>query len=104
MTDINEYEYLQMINQLHKKYKNLDKREVKFNKYVIKLKKDIILLYALIRIIDEKSELTNLEPTLKSLIEIMRGYASNILEEFILNITNYPSFDMEDESDDINLV
>tara|TARA_R110000803_G_scaffold39715_2_gene85645 strand:+ start:1541 stop:1819 length:279 start_codon:yes stop_codon:yes gene_type:complete len=79
-----EGEYLELVDQLQKKYND---NEIKFGSLKLEnkmLKKEVITAYCVIRLIDNLSQNEfEISDELKSMIEILRGHLSTTYDDVI---------------------
>lgn len=91
---LNDNQYLEEMNEMKKIY---EKKDEEINKYKIEnyqLKKDLMSAYGMIRVIDlqfNNGEFSGDE--LKSVVEFLRGYLSNIFDD-ILGVEDPTLFSM----------
>ncbi len=82
----NENEYLEMCNHLKELNEKRDSREKEMQNELVNYKKDIMTIYGLIRNISNTLEPENYDAEVYVLVDVLRGYVSDIIETHILKI------------------
>lgn len=80
--NMNDNDYLEMVNQLKEKF---DKNEIIVNNFIkanIDLKKDLMMAYSLVRIIDDEEFIDSRD--IGVMLTMLRGILSNIIETKVL--------------------
>ena len=80
--NMNENQYLEMVNQLKEKF---DKNEVIVNNFIkanIDLKKDLMMAYSLVRIIDDEEFVDSRD--IGVMLTMLRSILSNIIETKVI--------------------
>jgi hypothetical protein len=81
---MNEGEYLEMANHFKEEIEKKDQEMKKLKDVNIELKKILFVSYGFIRVIDYFSEEDeDFQQELKDLIDMLRGYLSSMLDDFI---------------------
>lgn len=76
-----EGEYLELVNALKERFNEKDREVEKMKEETQDLKKTIITVYGIIRLIDITSDTEDKE----NLIEMLRGYLSDIYDNIFIN-------------------
>ena len=82
----NENDYLELCNQLKDLNEKRETREKEIETELINYKKDIMTIYGLIRTISNTLEPENYDAEVYVLVDVLRGYVSEIIEAHILKI------------------
>lgn len=82
----NENDYLELCNQLKELNETRDSREKEIETELVNYKKDIMTIYGLIRTISNTLEPENYDAEVYVLVDVLRGYVSEIIENHILKI------------------
>jgi len=84
-----EGEYLEMADQLKKKYDEITDKMEKIELLAIDLKKDFMTAYGVVRLLDHliSSSPVPYDTEIVNLVECLRGLLSDCVEKHILSIT-----------------
>lgn len=82
-TDPNSNEYLEMANHAQELVRTAQDNCNKYRKENLDLKKLIITVYGVIRIIDELNDNDEFPGELTMMLEVLRGYLSDNVEQII---------------------
>ena len=81
--EMNDGMYLDAMNQLKDKFLMVEDEIKSYKDDIIAIKKELITFYGLIRVIDEISEDSIIDPFLKDMIECSRGRLSSFMDTYI---------------------
>ena len=81
--EMNSGMYVDAMNQLKEKFENIENEINKYKDEIIELKKELISQYGLIRVLDDLTDETMIEPFIKELISIIRSRLSHIMDREI---------------------
>ena len=82
----NENDYLELCDHLKELNEKRDSREKEIETELVNYKKDIMTIYGLIRTISNTLEPENYDAEVYVLVDVLRGYVSEIIEAHILKI------------------
>ncbi len=84
----NEGHLLEMSNHFKELYEKLTSEKEKLQDENINLKKYLISVYGIVRVIDETLCFTvDSSPDTNILIEVLRGYLSEFMDEYVFNLS-----------------
>ena len=86
--ETNEGHLLEMSNHFKELYEKLTEDNEKQKKEITDLKKYLISVYGIVRVLDEIFSLTfEAPPDSATLIEVLRGYLSDFMDEHVFNLS-----------------
>jgi len=89
MSEINSNDYLELCNQLKDLNDKRDEEEKKIKIKLLELIKSIITIYGLTRLISNLINPLEVEAEVYLLIETLRSYLSNMIENELLKLTEF---------------
>ena len=83
--EMNSGMYVDAMNQLKEKFEDVDNKVKSYKSTIIELQKELISQYGIVRILDDLTDETMIEPFIKELISIIRTRLSDIIDREIFN-------------------
>lgn len=81
---LNDQAMKEMADQLMEKFKDCEYLSNKLSRENLDLKKDLMTLYGLIRSLDTLIDGMPIDPIVRNFVDVMRGIASEYIEEYCL--------------------
>jgi len=81
--EMNSGMYVDAMNQLKEKFDDVENKVKSYKSTIIELQKELISQYGLIRVLDDLTDETMIEPFIKELISIIRSRLSHIMDREI---------------------
>ena len=83
--EMNSSMYVDAMNQLKAKFDEMENTVNSYKNTIIELQKELITQYGIIRILDDLTDDTMIEPFVKELIVFIRSRLSNIMDREIFS-------------------
>lgn len=81
--EMNSSMYVDAMNQLKEKFDEVDNKLKSYKNTIIDLQKELISQYGIIRILDDLTDETIIEPFIKELITVIRTRLSELMDREI---------------------
>lgn len=81
--EMNSSMYVDAMNQLKEKFDEVDNKLKSYKNIIIDLQKELISQYGIIRILDDLTDETIIEPFIKELITVIRTRLSELMDREI---------------------
>ena len=88
--EMKEGMYLDAMDQLQKKFNENEEKMTELAEMIQNLKKEIISAYGVIRLIDNYIDPTNIDFSVKTLIDCLRGFLSDLVDQMDTSIVVVP--------------
>jgi hypothetical protein len=88
--EMKEGMYLDAMDQLQKKFNENEEKMTELAEMIQNLKKEIISAYGVIRLIDNYIDPTNIDFSVKTLIDCLRGFLSDLVDQMDTDIVVVP--------------
>tara|TARA_R100000773_G_scaffold44510_1_gene45945 strand:+ start:2694 stop:2996 length:303 start_codon:yes stop_codon:yes gene_type:complete len=93
--EMKEGMYLDAMNQLQKKFDENEEKISELVNMVQNLKKEIISAYGVMRLIDNYIDPTNIDYSVKTLIDCLRGFLSDLVEQMDTSVVVVPVVEVD---------